>query len=85
MVPEQAVFGLKVALHELRQLIEQGLSPEAFEETREYLSKNVFVTTKTQDQQLGDLAEGCGQLLVHPRHSSRLLMSVGMQYAPVPS
>ncbi len=53
MVPDQAVFGLKIALHELRQLIEQGLTEAAFEETREYLSKNVFVVTKTQDQQLG--------------------------------
>lgn len=53
MVPEQAVFGLKVALHELRSLIANGLTEDAFEETREYLSKNVFVTTKTQDQQLG--------------------------------
>lgn len=53
MVPEQAAFGLKVALYELRQLIEGGLSAEAFDETREYLSKNVFVTTKTQDHQLG--------------------------------
>ncbi len=53
MVPEQAVFGLKVALHELRSLIANGLTVDAFEETREYLSKNVFVTTKTQDQQLG--------------------------------
>jgi zinc protease len=53
MVPDQAVFGFKVALWELRRLIERGLDKEAFEETREYLSKNVFVATKTQDQQLG--------------------------------
>ena len=53
MVPDQAVFGLKVALYELRRLIDEGLSTSAFEQTREYLSKNVFVMTKTQDQQLG--------------------------------
>ncbi|MGE5597671.1 MAG: M16 family metallopeptidase [Hyphomicrobiales bacterium] len=51
--PEQAVFALKLGIHELARLIEQGLSEEEFETTRNYLSKNVFVTTKTQDQQLG--------------------------------
>jgi zinc protease len=51
--PEQAVFGLKLALYELRQMIEGGIPAEDFETTREYLAKNVFVLTKTQDQQLG--------------------------------
>jgi zinc protease len=51
--PEQAVFALKLALFELQRLIDDGLSEEDFEATREYLSKNVFVMTKTQDQQLG--------------------------------
>ena len=51
--PEQAVFALKAALFELRSVIEKGLTAEQFEMTREYLSKNVFVMTKTQDDQLG--------------------------------
>ncbi len=51
--PEQAVFALKLALHELRNLVQDGISEEDFETTREYLAKNVFVMTKTQDQQLG--------------------------------
>ncbi len=51
--PEQAVFALKLALYELRNLIQNGLSGEDFERTRDYLAKNVFVMTKTQDQQLG--------------------------------
>ncbi|MEO8539437.1 MAG: pitrilysin family protein [bacterium] len=51
--PAQAVFGFKLALYELRQLIENGISDADFEDTREYLAKNVFVLTKTQDQQLG--------------------------------
>ncbi len=51
--PEQAVFALKVAVHELDQLIRDGLSEKDFDDTREYLSKNVFVMTKNQDQQLG--------------------------------
>lgn len=51
--PEQAVFALKLALFELRNLIQAGISEADFETTREYLAKNVFVMTKTQDQQLG--------------------------------
>ena len=51
--PEHAVFALKAAVYELRQLIERGLSPEEFDETRAYLLKNVYLATKTQDQQLG--------------------------------
>jgi zinc protease len=51
--PHQAVFALKAALYELRALIANGLDEEAFESTREYLSKNVFVMTKSQDAQLG--------------------------------
>ena len=51
--PEQAVFGLKLALFELRKMVEIGIPTEEFEATREYLAKNVFVLTKTQDQQLG--------------------------------
>jgi zinc protease len=53
VAPENAVFAFKLALHELRALIEHGLPPEEFEVTRNYLMKNVFVMTKTQDQQLG--------------------------------
>jgi zinc protease len=51
--PEQAVIAIKIALHELERLIEEGISERDFEDTREYLMKNVFVMTKTQDQQLG--------------------------------
>ncbi|MFN0094098.1 MAG: M16 family metallopeptidase, partial [Dehalococcoidia bacterium] len=53
VVPEQAVFAFKLALWEVRRLINDGLSHEAFEATRSYLAKNLFVMTKTQDQQLG--------------------------------
>ncbi len=51
--PEQAVFAFKAGLHEVDGLIRRGLSKEEFETTREYLLKNVFLLTKTQDQQLG--------------------------------
>ncbi len=53
VAPENAVFALKLALHELRTLIDRGLSEEEFETTRNYLMKNVFLMTRTQDQQLG--------------------------------
>lgn len=53
VTPETAVFSLKLALHELRRFIADGLSPEEFEGTRDYLMKNVYLATKTQDQQLG--------------------------------
>jgi zinc protease len=51
--PRHAVFALKAALYELRKLIAGGLTQEQFEETQAYLLKNVYVSTKTQDQQLG--------------------------------
>jgi zinc protease len=53
VVPAQAVFALRAAVWELRNLIADGLSEEDFEATRLYLSKNVLLMTKTQDQQLG--------------------------------
>lgn len=53
VAPEHAAFALKAALYELDHLITDGLSTEDFEATREYLEKNVFIMTKTQDQQLG--------------------------------
>ena len=53
VVPENAHMALRIAIFELRRLIENGLSPEDFETTRDYLMKNVFVMTATQDQQLG--------------------------------
>ncbi len=51
--PENAVFATKVALYELGQLIEKGLTQEEFDSTREYLSKNVFLMTATQSAQAG--------------------------------
>jgi zinc protease len=51
--PENAAMALRIALHELRQLVANGLTQAAFESTRDYLAKNVFLMTATQDQQLG--------------------------------
>jgi zinc protease len=53
VMPENGPMALRIALHELRQLIEKGLSEEDFQATRHYLMKNVFLMTASQDHQLG--------------------------------
>jgi zinc protease len=53
VVPENAGMALRIALHELRKLVAGGLTQADFEATRDYLRKNVFVMTATQNQQLG--------------------------------
>ncbi|HEY6552029.1 MAG TPA: insulinase family protein, partial [Vicinamibacteria bacterium] len=53
VAPENAHLALRIAIHELDQLIEGGLSAEDFEATRGYLMKNVYLQTATQNQQLG--------------------------------
>ena len=53
VAPENAHFALRIALTELDKLIANGLTREQFDTTRDYLMKNVFVMTATQDQQLG--------------------------------
>ena len=53
VVPENAQMALRIATAELQKLIDNGLSQEDFQTTRDYLMKNVYVMTSTQDQQLG--------------------------------
>jgi zinc protease len=53
VVPENAHMALRIAVNELDNLINNGLSEEDFQATKQYLMKNVFVMTATQDQQLG--------------------------------
>jgi zinc protease len=53
VVPENAHMALRIAIAELDKLVTDGLSQEDFERTRDYLRKNVYVMTATQDQQLG--------------------------------
>jgi len=53
VAPENAHMALRIALTELDKVIQGGLTKEQFEITRDYLMKNVFVMTATQDQQLG--------------------------------
>ena len=75
--PEYAVFALKIGLHEVAGLIERGLSEAEFEQTRDYLMKNVFVMTKTQDQQLGYALDsrwyGIGDFTSYMREQMRSL------------
>lgn len=83
--PDQAVFALKAALHELEQLVVNGLSEKDFEDTREYLSKNVFVMTKTQDQQLGYALDsrfyGIGEFTAYMREQLAALTRAGVNEA----
>jgi zinc protease len=51
--PQNGHFVLRAALYEYDKLLRDGMSQEAFESTREFLSKYVNVLTATQDAQLG--------------------------------
>jgi len=53
VVPANAHMSLRIALYELNKLVDNGLSQEDFEATRQYLMKNAYVMTATQDQRLG--------------------------------
>ncbi|HKA35340.1 MAG TPA: pitrilysin family protein [Thermoanaerobaculia bacterium] len=53
VVPVNAHMALRIAIFEVDKLIRDGMSKEEFEGTRDYLMKNVFVMTATQNQQLG--------------------------------
>jgi zinc protease len=51
--PQNGHFVLRAALYEYDKLVREGMSQEAFDSTREFLSKYVNVLTATQDAQLG--------------------------------
>ncbi|MBX6332675.1 MAG: insulinase family protein [Gemmatimonadaceae bacterium] len=53
VLPANAHMALRIAIHELRALIERGMSEEAFESTRDYVLKSLPLLTATQDHQLG--------------------------------
>jgi zinc protease len=53
VVPANAHMALRIALYELDKMIQNGLSQEDFEATRDYLMKNSYVMTATQNQRLG--------------------------------
>jgi zinc protease len=53
VVPANTQMSIRLALYELDKLIENGMSQADFESTRDYLSKNVYLMTATQDERLG--------------------------------
>lgn len=53
VVPENGHFVLRGALYEYDKLVRDGMTKEAFEATREFLSKYNNILTQTQDAQLG--------------------------------
>ena len=53
VVPENAHMALRIAMHEVDNMVSKGLTKEQFENTRDYLMKNVYVKTSTANQQLG--------------------------------
>jgi len=55
--PETAHFALRLALYELARLIKEGIPPDGFERTRNFLSKNVNLLLKTKDAELGYLID----------------------------
>jgi len=53
VVPANAHMATRLALYELQKLIDNGLSQEDFETTRDYLMKNTYLITATQNARLG--------------------------------
>ena len=53
VAPENAQMALRIALFELGRMVDKGLTKAEFEKTRDYLMKNVFLMTSTQNQQIG--------------------------------
>jgi zinc protease len=53
VAPQNAHMALRIAVHELARLVDQGLTQEEFEGARNYLMKNVYLLTSTQNAQLG--------------------------------
>lgn len=51
--PQNGMFALRAALYEYDKLVREGLSKEAFEGTREFLSKYANILLQTQDARLG--------------------------------
>ena len=69
VVPVNAHMSLRIAIHELDQLVERGLTPAQFEGTRDYLMSNVYVMTAQQDQQLGYALDSGGTASASSRPS----------------
>ena len=53
VVPDNAHFAIRTAMFELNKLVNNGMTEEDFDATRNYLLKFVNILTKTQDRELG--------------------------------
>jgi zinc protease len=53
VVPENAQMAMRLALYETQKMIDNGLSQEDFDKTRDYMMKNVYLLTANQNQRLG--------------------------------
>ncbi len=53
VVPENTQMAMRIALYETQKMIDNGLSQEDFNGTRDYLMKNVYLLTANQNQRLG--------------------------------
>jgi len=53
VVPENAQMAMRIALYETQKMIDNGLTQEEFDNTRDYLLKNVYLLTANQNQRLG--------------------------------
>jgi zinc protease len=53
VVPANGPMALKIALHELDLFVRKGISEADFQATRDYLTKNVYLLTSTQGEELG--------------------------------
>jgi zinc protease len=51
--PKNGMFALRAALYEYDRLVRDGMSSEAFETTREFLTKYANILTQTQSARLG--------------------------------
>jgi len=71
VVPENAQMSVRIALFELQKLIDRGLTQQEFENTRDYLMKNVYLMTANQNQRLGYALDswwyGMGEFTEHMR------------------
>jgi zinc protease len=53
VTPRNAPMALRIALHELRSLVDEGLTEEEFQQARAYLAKNVLLLSPRQDDEVG--------------------------------
>jgi len=77
VLPRNAQMALRIALYELRRLVEEGIGEDDFEATRAYLMKNVIVMTARQEDRVGAALDarwyGTPELTAYVREGLRKL------------